>query len=146
MPNPKMSRPEREAFLAGTHVGVLAVTEPNRGPCAVPVWYRYTAGDVVRITVGDGSRKTHLLRAAGRASLCAQEETLPYRYVTVEGPIELVTTDVEDNQREMATRYLGPKLGAKYLTANAGALGTEVMVILRPERWWSVDFSKVDLG
>jgi PPOX class probable F420-dependent enzyme len=141
-----MSRAEREAFLAGTHVGVLAVGEPGRGPLAVPVWYRYEPGDVVRITVPAGSRKVALLRAAGRASLCAQTETLPYRYVSVEGPVEVLDAEVEGDQREMAIRYLGAKLGARYLTATAKDRAHEVLVLLRPKRWWSVDFSRMPLS
>ena len=141
--NPTMTPEAREAFLAATHVGVLAVTEPGRGPCAVPVWYRYAPGDVVRITIPPTSRKTPLLRAAGRASLCVQLETVPYKYVSVEGPVEVIAADVGADQREMAERYLGPKLGGQYLQATAAALRDEVLVVLRPERWWSVDFSKL---
>ena len=146
MGNPTMSRSEREAFLAGTHVGVLAVGEPGRGPLAVPVWYRYEPGDAVRITVPGGSRKVGLLRAAGRASLCVQTETLPYQYVSVEGPVEVLDAEVESDQREMAIRYLGQKLGERYLKATAADRGNEVLVLLRPKRWWSVDFSRLALG
>jgi len=38
------------------------------------------------------------------------------------------------------------KLAERYLTVNTAALATEVLVVLRPERWWSVDFAKLDLG
>ena len=31
-----MTRAEREAFLADTRVGILAVEQPGRGPLAVP--------------------------------------------------------------------------------------------------------------
>jgi PPOX class probable F420-dependent enzyme len=146
MANPTMGRAAREAFLAGTHVGVLAVAEPGRGPCAVPVWYRYTPGGVVRITVPSASRKTALLRAAGRASLCVQLETVPYQYVSVEGPVEVLAAEVEDDQREMAIRYLGEQLGTRYLAATAADRANEVLVLLRPRRWWSVDFSQLRLG
>jgi nitroimidazol reductase NimA-like FMN-containing flavoprotein (pyridoxamine 5'-phosphate oxidase superfamily) len=145
MANPTMSRAARQAFLADTHVGVLAVAEPGRGPCTVPVWYRYAAGDVVRITVPGGSRKVGLLRTAGRASLCAQRETLPYQYVTVEGPVEVLATAVEDDQVEMAKRYLGEAFGERYLKATAADRRNELLVLLRPERWWSVDFSQLKL-
>jgi nitroimidazol reductase NimA-like FMN-containing flavoprotein (pyridoxamine 5'-phosphate oxidase superfamily) len=141
--NPTMTRSAREAFLAETHVGVLAVAETGRGPCAVPVWYRYTPGDVVRITIPPTSRKAGLLREAARASLCVQVETLPYKYVSVEGPVEVIATEVAADQREMAERYLGPRMGGQYLKAMAGALRDEMLVVLRPERWWSVDFSKL---
>ena len=146
MPNPRMTPAERETFLAGTHVGVFSVAEPDRGPCTVPVWYRYSPGQAVHITMGGASRKAVLLRAAKRASLCAQSETLPYKYVSVEGPVEIVTTDPGPDQREMALRYLGARLGERYLAAIADDLRTEVLVLLRPERWWSVDFARMTLG
>jgi PPOX class probable F420-dependent enzyme len=145
MSNLPMTRAECEVFLAATHVGMLAVAEPGKGPCAVPVWYRYAAGEAVRITAGNDSRKVRLLRAAGRASLCVQTETLPYKYVSVEGPVEVTTADVEPDQREMALRYLGEKLGSRYLADTAADLRKEVLVLLHPERWWSRDFSKMSM-
>jgi nitroimidazol reductase NimA-like FMN-containing flavoprotein (pyridoxamine 5'-phosphate oxidase superfamily) len=32
-----MTKQEREAFLAGVHVGVVSIAEQGRGPLAVPV-------------------------------------------------------------------------------------------------------------
>ena len=138
-----MTPAERDAFLAGTHVATLGVTDPDRGPCIVPVWYRYEPGGPVVINMQSSSRKAKLLRRAGRASLCAQVETLPYRYVTVEGPVEIVATDTEADEREMAVRYLGPALGEQYMTMVAADVPNAVRVLLRPVRWWSVDFSKL---
>jgi hypothetical protein len=63
----------------------------------------------------------------------------------VEGPIEIGTSDLEANQREVALRYLGQRLGERYLVATAAELRKEWLVILRPERWWSVDFSRMIL-
>lgn len=143
--NPTMSKDEREAFLAGTHVGIFAVSEAQRGPCAVPVWYQYTPGDLVYITMPPSSLKLRLLKVAGRASLCAQQESLPTKYVSVEGPVEIATVDAAPYQREIAERYLGAKLAARYFAANAAALHEEVLVALRPERWWSVDHSRMKL-
>jgi hypothetical protein len=132
--------------LADVHVGVLSVAEAGHGPCTVPVWYRYAPGDVVRITAGRDSRKIELLRTQGRASLCVQQEALPNKYVSVEGPVEVLETDVAIDQREIAVRYLGPKLAERYLASMAPGLATEVLIMLRPERWWSVDFSQLKLG
>ena len=82
-----MSRAEREEFLAGVHVGVLSVAEgPGRGPLAIPVWYTYQPGGVVSVSTNAGTRKARAISAAGRFSLCAQDEQPPYKYVTVEGP------------------------------------------------------------
>ena len=82
-----MTTAEREAFLAGVHVGILSVDDPGRGPLTVPVWYAYEPGGTVDVITGGQSVKARRLRAAGRFSLCAQIETPPYRYVSVEGPI-----------------------------------------------------------
>ena len=138
-----MTRNQREAFLAGTHVAIVSIAEESRGPLAVPVWYRYTPGGEVRFATGATSRKLRLLKRAGRASLCVQTETAPYLYVSVEGPTIFEAVDFERDIREMALRYLGPKSGGAYLAATyPGGTSSEVIVRLQPERWWSADFRK----
>ncbi len=139
-----MTRAAREAFLAETHCGILAVSEPERGPVAVPVWYHYAPGGVVRIVTGADSVKGRLLRAAGRASLCVQTETAPYQYVSVEGPVTFAEPDFERDVRAMALRYLGEQMGEMYLamTAEERARERQVLVELRPARWRSVDYHK----
>src|ERR687891_2858918 len=82
-----MTKEEREAFLADVHVAVISVAEDGHGPLVVPIWYSYEPGGEVRIITGRASRKGKLLERAGRFSLCVQTETLPYKYVSVEGPI-----------------------------------------------------------
>jgi PPOX class probable F420-dependent enzyme len=139
-----MSRAEREAFLAGTHVGIVSISAEGQGPLSVPVWYHYTPGGELRFATGDGSRKRKLIERAGRASLCAQTETAPYQYVSVEGPAAIERLDFERDVREMALRYLGPRLGEAYLRANyPQGQSSEVLVRLRPERWRRADFHKL---
>jgi len=141
-----MSRSEREAFLAETHVAIVSIAEPDRGPLAVPVWYRYAPGGEVRFATAETSRKARLLRRAGRASLCVQTETAPYLYVSVEGPTTIEPVDFERDIREMALRYLGPRLGEAYLaTTYPEGRSSELIVRLRPERWWSADFRKLEI-
>jgi Pyridoxamine 5'-phosphate oxidase len=82
-----MTKEEREAFLADVHVGVISVAEDGHGPLTVPVWYSYEPEGEVRIITARRSRKGKRLERAGRFSLCAQTETPPYKYVSVEGPI-----------------------------------------------------------
>ncbi len=137
-----MTRAEREAFLAETHVGVLSVAEPGRAPFAVPVWYGYEPGGEIRIVTGGASRKVPLLRQAGRASLCVQDETPPYRYVTVEGPVAIGPPDHQRDVRDIALRYLGDQVGEQYLRATAVEHETALLVTLRPEHWLTVDFRK----
>ena len=140
-----MTRSEREAFLADLHVGVISIAEPGRGPLTVPVWYAYEPGGEVRLVTGRTSRKGKLLAAAGRFSLCVQTETAPYRYVSVEGPVTSVEASVMDrDERPLAHRYLGPEMGEMYLEATGGeeARAESILVKMRPERWYAVDYSK----
>lgn len=137
-----MSKQEREAFLAETHVAVISVAEEGRGPLAVPVWYAYEPGGEVRFVTGGSSRKARLIRAAPRLSLCVQTETPPYRYVTVEGPVTIGTPDYERDVRAVALRYLGPQMGEIYLAATAAERAGSILVSLRPAHWLSVDYGK----
>jgi len=138
-----MSRAEREAFLAETRVGIVSITDGGRGPLTVPVWYRYEPDGELRFATGETSRKARLVRSAGRVSLCVQTETPPYLYVSVEGPTTIDKVDFERDTREMALRYLGPKMGEAYLAATyPNGTTTEVLVRMRPQRWWSADFRK----
>jgi PPOX class probable F420-dependent enzyme len=135
-----MSREEREQFLAGVHVAVLSVASADgAGPLAIPVWYAYQPGGTVDVITGSGTRKAAAIRAAGRFSLCAQDERPPYKYVTVEGPVTTQEAG-HDERLDLARRYLGPDGGDAYVAANP----TRGQVVFRmsPEHWLTVDYSK----
>ena len=134
-----MEAEEREAFLASVHVGVLSVDEPGRGPHALPIWYLYVNGEVL-VGIDGASRKAALLRAAGRATLTVQTETAPYQYVSVEGPV--VLEPASHDGLALATRYLGPELGAWYADNNPSTPDS-LTVRLRPEHWRTFDFAKL---
>jgi len=136
-----MSRAEREAFLAGVHVGVLSVAAVDGGgPLAVPVWYSYQPGGTVDVITGGSTRKAAAIRAAGRFSLCAQDERPPYKYVTVEGPVT-VEEAKHAERLDLARRYLGPEDGDAYVSINP--TGGQIVFRMTPERWLTVDYSKV---
>lgn len=141
--SPAMTREEREQFLADVHVGIISIQEDGRGPLAVPVWYAYEPGGDVVVITGEGSRKAKLLEKAGRFSLCAQTETPPYSYVSVEGPVVSVEPmDVEKHRRPIAHRYLGPELGDRYLEATAAQDAELLIFRMRPAHWRTADYSK----
>lgn len=137
----KMTQAEREAFLASLHVGVLSIAELDRGPLTVPIWYGYEPGGEVWLWTDSGSRKAMLLKRAGRASLCVQQETQPYKYVSIEGPITAVTPATTDDIRQLATRYLGAAQAGAYVAGldGGGATETDIVVRIRPERWLTMD-------
>jgi PPOX class probable F420-dependent enzyme len=135
-----MSRAEREAFLAGVHVGVLTVAVgEGRGPLATPVWYSYQPGGQVSVNTGANSGKARAIAAAGRISLCAQAEAPPYKYVTVEGPAVIEPAELAE-RAAIARRYLGTEAGDAWIAANPDA--DDVMIRLTPEHWQTADFGK----
>ena len=140
-----MTKQERETFLADVHVGIISIPEAGRGPLTVPIWYSYEPGGELRVITDTTSRKVRLLRAAGRFSLCAQTETSPYKYVSVEGPVVAIEpADRERDRRPMAHRYLGAQRGDRYIEMTRGEPGHagSVVVRMRPERWLTVDYAK----
>ncbi|MFD7238328.1 pyridoxamine 5'-phosphate oxidase family protein [Streptomyces syringium] len=140
-----MPRPDRERFLAEPRVGVLGVTDSrggDRAPLIVPVWYGYEPGGDVIVQMGRETIKARLLRAAGRFSLCAQDESRPYRYVSVEGPVTAIEDPVDPAVREALTRrYLDPEEADAYLAATSGQLEEDVAFRMRPQHWRTADFA-----
>ncbi|HEY1370915.1 MAG TPA: pyridoxamine 5'-phosphate oxidase family protein [Candidatus Binatia bacterium] len=138
-----MSKQEREAFLADVHIGVISIAEEGRGPLTVPVWYDYQPGGDLRIATGRSSQKGKLLARAGRFSLCAQVETPPYKYVSVEGRIvSIEQADIERDMRPVARRYLGKEGGDRFIEQMRSLLGDNAIFRMRPERWLTTDYSK----
>ena len=141
-----MTRPEREAFLADVHVGMISIAEEGRGPLTVPVWYAYDPGGELRLATGKNSRKGRLLAHAGRFSLCVQTETPPYRYVSVEGPITAIeAVDVECDARPLARRYLGVEEGDRFIERIREVYADSVLIRMQPERWLTADYAKENL-
>jgi PPOX class probable F420-dependent enzyme len=139
-----MSVAEREAFLAEPHVAVLTIARPDgQAPLAAPVWYEYEPGGDVVMTIGAGSEKAALLQRSSMASLCAQTEVLPYRFVTVAGPVAVEPAD-DDARRRIAARYLPADLVDGYLAS--GDPADMRTVRLTPRSWRSNDFGKLQPG
>jgi nitroimidazol reductase NimA-like FMN-containing flavoprotein (pyridoxamine 5'-phosphate oxidase superfamily) len=140
-----MTRAERESFLCEARVAIISIPETGRGPLTIPVWYLYEPGGDVRIWTAATSRKARLFEKAGRVSLCVQQPTPPYKYVSVEGPVVgIEPAQFERDLRPLAHRYLGPEEGERYLAARGGKAeaGRDILMRMQPERWLSEDYSK----
>ncbi len=140
-----MTVEERQAFLAQAHIAVVAVDgEDGRGPLAVPVWYDYRPGGAVSLITDRNSRKTTLIRRAGRIALCVQGTELPYQYASAEGPITAIEDTVTVEQRRtLAGRYLGPEGADAYIDSDPGATERMVRILMRPEHWLTRDYTKL---
>ena len=139
-----MTRAEREAFLADLHIGVISIADGEQGPLTCPVWYAYELGGEISLVTGKTSRKAAALRAVKRVSFLVQSEDLPYKYVSIEGPLTMLEdADLDKDVRPIAHRYLGREGGDGYLEATRGAAAEgDLRVRIRPERWLTVDYSK----
>jgi len=142
----KMTREEREAFLADVHVGVLSIEQPGKPPLSAPVWYDYSPDRGLWFVTEAESRKGRALAAAQRCTLVAQSEEAPvYKYVSVSGPVvDVRQAELESHRRPMAHRYLGKELGDLYVKSTSGE--GNLLFTVRPERWLTVDYAKMALA
>ena len=132
----EMNDEERDNFLNEIRVGVLAIERDDKGPLCAPIWYRYSTDLGFEIAMAYDSAKSILLRRHGAATICVQDEQLPYRYVTAEGQatVELMTPEERDEVlRDIAIRYLGEQLGNQYADAFPGH--EEAKVTIKARRW-----------
>jgi nitroimidazol reductase NimA-like FMN-containing flavoprotein (pyridoxamine 5'-phosphate oxidase superfamily) len=141
--NLKMTKQEREAFLADLHVGVISLTRADRGPLTVPIWYDYEPGGYVWFVTERTSAKGKLLGEGAIVTMCAQTEEPPsYKYVTVEGPVvSIEDADLERDIRPIAIRYMGKEMGDMYADST-GDKG-QVRVTMRCEKWATMDYGKM---
>jgi len=133
-----LSITEREAFLAEVRVAVISIACPGRGPLSVPIWYSYAPGGELGLWMDAASRKVTLLRREGRLTLCVQDTSRPYRYVSVEGPVtQMNPIDCDAELRPLVARYLGAAAVERYLDGFGGPAGVrgDVYVRVRPEHW-----------
>lgn len=140
MPRP-FTEAERQEFLAAKHVAVLSVAaDSGRPPASVPIWYDYTPGGDIRINTSAGNRKARLIEQAAAITLTVQHEEPPYQYVVVEGTVVGAERPASASAREeIAIRYLGEEAGREFARGYDNA--DTVLFTIRPERWFTADFS-----
>jgi hypothetical protein len=111
-----------------------------------PVWYHYQQGGNVTFftgTQGQKSRKAELIERAGVVSLCVQQETFPYKYVTIEGTVVLIDRPPTAEQAlAIVRRYLPEEQARGFVAAELDhPSGEFVLFSVHPDHWHSLDFS-----
>jgi PPOX class probable F420-dependent enzyme len=127
-----MEPSERDAFLRGPHTAVLSTLGRDGRVHAVPVWYLYEGG-VFRILTGRGSVKHRNVERTGRATLCVDQRSGGFRYVTAEGPVTIDATVSREERLALHVHYRGPD-DARRVVDRGGHEGL-VRLTLTPERW-----------
>jgi nitroimidazol reductase NimA-like FMN-containing flavoprotein (pyridoxamine 5'-phosphate oxidase superfamily) len=137
-----MTREERLAFLADEpRVAVLSIEAADRGPVSAPVWYTVQSPVAIAFEVAKDSRKADLLAHANRATMCVQSEIAPYRYVAVEGRVEVIGPAPDEFRRAQAVRYLGDEMGELYFASTRDE--PALLHVLHAKRWASIDYNKL---
>jgi len=123
----------RAFLLHGTRTGKLAWVGADGAPHVAPIWFVLDGDDVV-FNTGAETGKGRALRREGRASLVVDDETPPYGFVKVDGPVSL-SDELEEVRRFAALiggRYMGADRAAEYGARN-GVPG-ELLVRLHARR------------
>ena len=129
-----MTETEWRSFITeGTRTAKLAVVTPAGRPHVTPVWFVLDCDDVV-FTTGETTREGKGLLHTGRASLCVDDETPPYAYVTLAGTVGIREDlgEMEKWATEIGARYLGADRAQEYGRRTAAA--PELLVRLTPTK------------
>jgi PPOX class probable F420-dependent enzyme len=120
----EMTRDEWRAFAGtGTRTGKLAITRRDGAPHVTPVWFlldEVDGADHVVFNTGVQSLKGKTLRRDPRLALCVDDQQPPYSYVLLHAEATLSEDPgpLRDWATRIATRYVGPDLGAEYGVRN----------------------------
>jgi PPOX class probable F420-dependent enzyme len=103
-----MTEDQWRAFVSeGTRTGKLATVRDDGSPHVVPVWFLLDGDDLVFNTGKDTVKGRNLARDS-RVSLCVDDDTPPFAYVSLRGRAELSEDPVE-------LRHWAARIGARYM-------------------------------
>ena len=137
-----MSKSEIRRFLMhGTFTGKLATVRKKGGSHVVPIWFlvdertsKSGIGDIV-FTTGNESTKANNIRLDKRVSICVDNQTPLFSFVTVFGVAKILPYKQREVLRwatKIARRYMGKSKAKEYGKRNSGE--GEVLVRITPKR------------
>ena len=102
------------------HTAKLAVVRADGSPLVAPIWIERDGEEIVFMTSAETIKGKSILRD-GRVSLCLDNETPPFDFVTISG-----TTTTSDDPDELlrwgtsiAARYMGAEVAEAFGKRNA---------------------------
>ena len=134
----KMSKKEIRNFLRqGTLTGKLATVNKDGTPHVVPIWFvldDYNNNDILLTTYQTSIKAKNIVRDS-RVSICIDDQSPPFTFVTVHGNAEIKhykKRGLLNWATKIAERYMGKKKAKVYGRRNS----TEgsVLVRIRPTR------------
>lgn len=131
---PALSTADALAFIASApRTGKLATVRKDGSAHVVPVWVAVD-GDEIVFNTGRDSAKAKAMVRDPRVSLCFDDETPPFTFVTVAGTVTL-TSDLDEMLRWatiIGGRYMGADRADEYGRRNA--VPEELLVRVTPTR------------
>jgi PPOX class probable F420-dependent enzyme len=137
----EMSKKEIRRFLMqGTLTGKLATVKKDGSPHVVPIWFTLdhsnnnSNGDII-FTTNSMSVKAKNIRRDNRVSICIDDQTPTFSFVTVYGTAK--TQQYKPNElvkwaTKIAGRYMGRKNAESYGKRNSAE--GELLVRVKPTR------------
>ncbi|MEU2075325.1 PPOX class F420-dependent oxidoreductase [Streptomyces sp. NPDC013489] len=130
----RMSDAQWRTFVSeGTRTGKLATVRDDGSPHVVPIWFLLD-GDEFVFNTGKETVKGRNLARDGRVSLCVDDDTPPFAFVSLSGRAEL-TEDPAELRRwagRIGARYMGEDRADEFGERNA--VPGELLVRVRIEK------------
>jgi Pyridoxamine 5'-phosphate oxidase len=123
-----------DSLLEAGSPAVLTTYRRNGTAVPSPVWYRFH-DEAFEVVLAEGDIKLRHLARNPHCSLLIFESIAPFRGLRVEGEPTLPQQDVTPVRRSIASRYLGPDLGARF-AAERSAWGVVLTLPASDARTW----------
>ena len=125
-----------QAVLGAASAAVLAVYRPDGEIVMSPVWFR-AEGEWIEIVVAEGDAKLEHLRSDPRCVFIAFETLPPFAGIRIRTDAILSAHGVSDARLAIASRYLGPDAGKRYVEQRTKP-GVVVRLPLSRARSWDL--------
>ena len=126
-----MNSQEITAYLAASHIAVVATINRNGQPHLTPNWYRYDGKVLTLITRKDRLKYRNLQRDH-RISVCVYDPPVASNYVVISGTATCNDHDIWDEARRIIERYRAPGEVDDYLVR--WKTEPRVLITVTPER------------
>jgi PPOX class probable F420-dependent enzyme len=128
-------------LMQGTRTGKIATVKKDGSPHVAPVWFvldkensKGRIGNVI-FTTGSTSVKAKNIQRYNRVSICVDDQTPLYSFVTIFGIAKIYPykqSEVLKWATKIAERYMGKKNAEAYGRRNSGE--GEVLIRIKPTR------------
>ena len=137
------SKEIKRFLMQGTFTGKLATVKKDGSSHVVPIWFvldngnskrRRRIGDII-FTTDSTSAKANNIRRDNRVSICIDDQTRPFSFITIFGTAKIHTYKQKEVLKwatKIAERYMGKKNAEAYGRRNSGE--GAVLVRIKPTR------------